>query len=254
MLRFIKAATATLAAVLLTALSSNSKVWAATVFAGDSLGTFGTPTVDAAVDANATFSIENPNAQTESFLLGEPGDGSVPNKLTFIGTTFSTAPEQVFSVGTLSYLNGQTFKGTNVSNVPLGVNLTFLQPVLTQQRFDYSFAFSLTPNRDRDSSADSLTLSENPTPRPLEIEQAKYSLEILGFSLDNGATFTRDLQVSEDQVANGILFAQIRLASIAAEPTAPAAPTDIPEPAVGQALLLLGITTTLLKRARPASA
>ncbi len=247
MLHSINVAMATLAAVLLTALSPNPKAWAAG-FIGSSNGTFGTPIIDPSVDSEPTFSIENPDAQTESFILGEPGNGSMPNKLTFTGTTFSAIPEQVFSVGALSYLNGQTFSGTNVSSVPLSVNLNFLQPAMTQQTFEYSFAFNLTPNSDQGSSADSLTLSSSSAPRTFEIEQKKYSLEILGFSLDNGASFTQDFQVPEDQVANGILFAQIKLASMPSEPTEPANPTDIPEPAMLQAMLLLGLTTLLSKR------
>jgi hypothetical protein len=254
MLHFINIATATLAAVLLTALSPSSKAWAATLFTGSSYGAFGTPVIDTVIDSNATFSIEKPNAQSESFILGEPGDGSMPNKLTFVGTTFSAIPEQVFSVGSLSYLNGQTFSGTNVSSVPLGVRLNFLQPAPTQQQFEYSFAFNLTPNSDQSSSADSLTLSKNPAPQTFEFEQAKYNLEILGFSIDNGVTFTRDFQVPEDQIADGVLLAQIKLASLSGSPTEPENPQDIPEPAMLQAILLLGATTVLLKRSRMASA
>jgi hypothetical protein len=260
MLHFINVATATLAAVLLTAISSSPKAWAATVFTGSSFtgsshGAFGTPVIDTLIDANATFSIEKPNAQSESFILGEPGNGSMPNKLTFVGTTFSTMPEQVFSVGSLSYLNGQTFSGTNVSSVPLGVSLNFLQPGPTQQQFQYSFAFNLTPNSDQSSSADNLTLSENPAPQTFEFEQAKYNLKILGFSVDNGVTFTRDFQVPEDQIANGVLLAQIKLASLSSSPIEPEKPQDIPEPALLQALLLVGATTVVLrKRTRIASA
>ncbi len=247
MLHFIKATTATLAAVLLTALSPSSKAWA-TVFTGSSNGTFGTPIIDPAIDTNATFSIEKPNAQTESFILGEPGNGSMPNKLTFIGENFSTIPGQIFSIGSLSYLNGQTFSGTNVSSVPLSVDLNFLQPAMAQQKFEYSFAFNLTPNSEQSSSADTLTLSNNPTPRTFEIEQAKYSLEVLGFSLDNGTSFTQDFQVPEDQVANGFLFAQIKLAAMSNGPTTPSNPEDIPEPAMLQALLLVSATTLLMRR------
>jgi hypothetical protein len=253
MLHFIQATTATLAAVLLTALLPSSKAWA-TTFTGSSNGTFGTPVIDTAIDSNATFSIEKPDSQTESFILGEPGNGSVPNKLTFAGTTFSTVPEQIFSVGSLSYLNGQTFSGTNVSSVPLSVAFNFLQPAMAQQKFEYNFTFNLTPNTDQSSSADSLTLSNNPAPRTFEIEQAKYSLEVLGFSLDNGTTFTQNFQVPEDQVANGLLFAQIKLASMSNGPTEPNTPTDIPEPAMLQALMLLGVTTLLMKRTKIAPA
>ncbi len=219
---------------------------------GGSNGEFGTPVVNPVVDDEATFSVEKPDSETESFILGEPGEGSMPNKLTFIEKSFAAIPDQIFSVGSLSYLNGQTFSGTNVSSVPISINLSFLKPAQAQQfeyGFMYSFIYNLTPNADTTSSADSLTISENPAPQTFTLAQETYSLEILGFSPDNGTTFTRRFQVPEDQTIDSTLFAQIRLKeSMPTSPMQPTAPTDVPEPAFLSGLVVLGGAIALRKK------
>ncbi|MGB3300073.1 MAG: choice-of-anchor K domain-containing protein [Phormidesmis sp.] len=265
---FANVASATFVAILITALSPSSKAWAATLFMGDSNGTFGSPTIDSSVDSAATFSIEKPNSETESFVSGEPGDGSMPNKLTFVRRSFSALPNQAFSIGSLSYLNGQTFSGTNVSSVPISISLNLLEPAQTQQ-FEYSFMFNLTPNADTHSSADSLTISDNPTPQAFTLAQETYQLKVLGFSADNGVTFTRQFQVPEDQAINSVLFAQIEKEDSMPEPPTkptepespiqqptepteppvqPTEPTEVPEPVLLSGLLAGGSVILLKKR------
>ncbi len=254
MLHSVKFALATLVAVLLSALSPSAQVWAAVIISGSSSGSFGTPLIDSSVDFESVFSIEKPDDQTETFTLGEPGEGSMPNQLTFVGKDFSATNDQVFSVGSLTYLNGQTFSGTNASSVPLGVNINLLQPTRSQQQFEYRFAFNLTPNTDSSSSADRLTISENPSPQIFAVEQDTYSIEILGFSPDDGATFTRSFQIPEDQSIDSTLFAKIKRSSMAGngsenddsgidgsgiDGSESGQPTDVPEPAAIAGLLVI---------------
>ena len=237
-------------ALLLTALLPSSKAWAATFFMGGSSGEFGAPVVDPSVDTEATFSVEKPNSETDSFISGEPGEGSMPNKLTFTKKSFAAIPDQIFSIGSLSYRNGQTFSGTNVSSVPISINLSLSEPAQTQQ-FEYSFMFNLTPNADASSSADSLTISENPAPQTFAIAQEIYSLKVLGFSPDSGVTFTRRFQVPEDQAIDSTLFAQIkREGSVPESPMQPTNPTDVPEPAFLSGLAVLGSAILLKKKQR----
>ena len=248
-------ASATSTALLLTALLPSSKAWAATFFMGGSTGEFGTPVVDPSVDTEATFSVQKPDAETESFVSGEAGDGSMPNKLTFTKKSFSAIPDQIFSVGNLSYLNGQTFSGTNVSSVPISINLSLLEPTKTQQQFEYSFTFNLTPNADISTSADSLTISKNPAPQTFTLAQETYSVKVLGFSPDNGVTFIRRFQVPEDQAIDSTLFAQIKQEeSIPNSPAQPTDPTDVPEPAFLSGLMVLGGTILLKKKQQLSSA
>lgn len=108
--------------------------------------------------------------------------------------------------------------------------------------------FSLTPNTDS-SSADSLTISENPAPQTFTLAQETYSLEVLGFSPDNGVTFTRRFQIPEDQAIDSTLFAQIkREGSIPENPMQPTEPTDVPEPAFLSGLVVLGGAIALRKK------
>ena len=239
MLHSIKFASATLIAILLSALSPSAKVWAAVIVSGSSNGSFGTPLIDPSIDSESVFSIEQPDLRTEIFTVGEPGEGSMSNKLTFTGIDFSANSDQAFSIGNLTYLNGQTFSGTNVSSVPLGVGINLLQPAQTQQQFEYRFAFNLTPNTDTGGSADSLSISENPSPQIFTVGQETYSVEILGFSPDDGATFARSFQVPEDQSIDGSLFAKVKLASMTGGGPRNEQPTDIPEPTAIAGLLVI---------------
>lgn len=230
-----------LAATVLTMLLPAANAQAAILFSGSSRGTFGEPLVDPSIDSEATFRVENPTPQTEAFLLGAPGPDSVPNQLAFTGEEFSVATQQSFSVGTLTYQNGQTFQGTNVSGVPLSISLNLAQPSQAQRSFDYQFTFSLTPNIEQVSSADNLVISENPDPQSFSIGEESFSIELLGFSSDNGATFTRSLQVAEDQSISSILFAQIEAESVTiGQPESPnGQPIEVPEPALLSGLFVI---------------
>ena len=246
MLHTLNLVKAVFLAAVLTALLPAANARATTLFTGDSRGTFGAPFVDPSVDSEATFRVENPSPRTESFLLGEPGPDSTPNQLSFTGRAFSALLQQSFSVGTLTYRNGQTFAGTNVSGVPLSISLNLTEPSQAQRSFDYQFMFDLTPNTDQVGSADRLVISENPTSQSFLIQDTSFSIELLGFSSDSGNTFTRSLQVAEDQSASSTLFAQIKAEQIDVEqPMPPQQPTEVPEPALLAGLMVLSAAARL---------
>jgi hypothetical protein len=239
MLHSVKLASATLAAILLAAISPNAQAWASTLYTGNSRGTFATPRIDPLIDPNATFSIDTPDSQTEVLTLGKPGPASMPNQLTFSGQSFSPLVDEPFSIGRLTYFNGQTFQGTNVSGVLLNLSISILQPAQVQQQFAYNFAFDLTPNTNAPNDDDQLSIFNNPAPQSFSVDKAVYNFELLGLSLDNGNTFTQKLQVPEDQAASGLLFARIKLASMSGETPQP---RPVPEPASSLSLLALGVT------------
>lgn len=245
-LAFVRAA---LTATVLAALFPITQAQAAALFAGDSRGSFGAPLVDPSIDSEATFRVENPDSKTEAFLLGAPGPDSTPNQLSFTGQTFSVPSESAFSVGSLTYRNGQTFQGTNVSSVPLSISLNLSQPSQLQRSFDYQFTFSLTPNTDQTGSADSLIVSKNPAPQAFSIQDSDFSVELLGFSADNGETFTRSFQVPEDNSISSTLFAQISSTDdgiiIPGDQ-----PTKVPEPSIFAGLLLAGAAMRLSRSDR----
>ena len=203
---------------------------AATLFLGDSSGTFNSPSIDQAVDPEATFSTEKPNPQSETFVLGRPDDRSMPNKLTFWSNSFAATSEQAFAVGNLTYFNGQTFSGTHVSSVPLSIQLNLTQPAQAQRQFEYTFGFDLTPNTDLDGSADRLLVSDNPAAQTFAFDQAVYSLSLLGFSADGGATFARSFQVPEEMTTSSQLYAQIKQISPEHATDKPTVPLPSPTP------------------------
>ncbi|MEM6451416.1 MAG: choice-of-anchor K domain-containing protein [Cyanobacteria bacterium P01_D01_bin.105] len=249
MLHSIRLARVAFAAVFFTTVLPSAGASAARLIVGESRATFGSPVIDPAVDSEATFQVENsPNADTETFVLGEPGPNSTPNRLSFSGQPFSSATQQPFSIGQLTYLNGQTFEGTHVSSVPLGISLNFSQPFQGQRNFGYDFTFDFTPNADPANSADNLFVSENPASQTLAIQEESFSLELLGFSDDDGNTFARSFQIPEDQSIRSELFARVKPVSVdVAFPieTPPDRPTEIPEPTILSGLLVLGIAMRL---------
>lgn len=237
-----------LAATAILACIPTHNVQAATLFVGSSRGTFGTPLVDPSIDAEATFRTETPNLLTELFFLGEPGPDSTPNQLSFTSQNFSVPSQEPFSIGTLTYRNGQTFQGTNVSSVPLNVSLNLIQPSQTQRDFDYRFTFSLTPNVEDSDSADRLTISENPAPQILSTQEGAFRIELLGFSLNAGTTFTRNFQISEDQSVSSTLFAQIQPEVIQQpDDVDPKQPMQVPEPSLITGFLMLCAALKLRK-------
>lgn len=217
--------------------SANSEASNNIRFGGSSIGRFGPPDIDEAIDPDAMFSVERPAFDTEVFVLGEPGPDSMPNRLTFSGNRFDAGLDQVFSVGTLSYLNGQTFEGTNVSSVPLEISLSLTEPADHGFDVDYRFGFDLTPNVGEADSADQLTISERPEEHRFSVDEQDYQLDVLGFSQDRGATFVSSLQVPEDSTTQSLLFAQMRLVASGINDDTP---TEVPEPSVLAGLLMIG--------------
>ena len=180
--------------------------------------------------------------------MREPGPNSTPNRLSFTGQAFSVDTQQPFSIGQLTYLNGQTFEGTHVSEVPLDISLNFAQPSQAQRNVSYDFTFDFTPNADPASSADKLFVSGNPVLQPLSVQDDAFDLELLGFSNDDGRTFTRSFQIPEDQSIRSTLFARVKttppeVGFPVVPPIEP--PAEIPEPAILSGLLVLGIALRL---------
>lgn len=240
----LRSTTAAVIAVGLSFLSANTSALAAVTFTGSSSSFFGPPKINLEQDPNATFSIDSPTPGSTRFTLGKPGDSSQPNRLTFTQSDFTTTGNTPFSIGDLAFFNGQTFDGTNVSSVPLNIELGLNAIPQSRYPFQYQLAFDLTLNNTEnyDSEADSLAILDTTRIQSFDFEQNTYELNLLGFSQDGGQTFARSLQVSEDQTASSTLFAQITLAAI--DSNRP--PTDIPEPALLSTYLLLG--SLLLKK------
>ena len=221
---------------------------AATNFSGTSSGSFGLPEIDLDRDPNPTFSVERTAIGSTTFTLGQPGESSRPSQLTFTQTSFTAIEDDPFSVGEISFFNGQTFDGTNVSGVPLNVELILDSVSRSPYQFQYQFNFDLTLNdaANYDGDADIVAIVDRTQTQPFNFEQKTYELALLGFSQDEGSTFAQSLSAFEDRVVTSTLFAQIELAAINAANN-PA--TDIPEPPLLAALLAFGSTLLIERRA-----
>jgi hypothetical protein len=90
---------------------------------------------------------------TNSFSWREAVPGSTPGSLSFSRSSFAPAPGETFKLETLTYLNGTTVRGTDVSSVGLDIVLSFNTP---GENFIYHDRLSInnTPNNTDDLVTD----------------------------------------------------------------------------------------------------
>ncbi len=131
-----------------------------------------------------------------SFNWGEPSSdlfGSQSN-LTFVGNSFSPSAGEIFKLGTLTYHNGATISGTDVTGIELDIPLNFDN---TSRNFSYHTSLSInntlnigTPISTPEGNADIVSFLGNTFP---------YTFHVL-----EGATASVDLMVkltpTEDQL------------------------------------------------------
>jgi hypothetical protein len=116
--------------------------------AGTSTGTFLDPTP---LCPPATCS----GIGTNSFSWGEANSsGDTASSLSFTGSSFAPASGETFKLGTLTYHNGATRSGTDVSSVGLDITLSF--NTVPENDFTYHERLSInnTPNSTGDPVAD----------------------------------------------------------------------------------------------------
>ena len=250
MLHFFRATTTATIAVIFSMIATANIATSAAAFSfeGETSGSFGLPEIDPNQDPNPTFSVESLAPGNTRFTLGQPGEDSRPNHLAFTAASFTATENEPFSVGEIAFFNGQTFDGTNVSGVPLNIELSLDSVSQSPYQFQYQFEFDLTLNNtdNYDDDADFVAIEDETQTYSFDFEQTSYELAFLGFSQNNGETYNQPLRALEDQTVSSTLFAQIKLAAIDAANN-PA--TDIPEPALITACLALGSTLLLKRRA-----
>lgn len=97
---------------------------------------------------------------TSTILFGDGnGFGTGPSSLSFAGTGFSTPAEASFSLGSLTYFNGTTVAGTEMTSVNLNVQLSFTSPSGLTENFVYPLTITMTPNTGTaEQNADFVTL------------------------------------------------------------------------------------------------
>ncbi|MBO3461058.1 choice-of-anchor K domain-containing protein [Aetokthonos hydrillicola Thurmond2011] len=227
------AVVSTLAVTAVTALGFTNQAQALT-FSGSSAGRWGTPTAGS-INTNPVYT----GVGTNSFTWGQaipddPNFGTPPNQLTFTGQSFSTETDSVFKVGQLAYFNGTVPEGTNVNSVPLNLRVSFNDPVSVNKVFDFNFNLVNTPNTSANplDNADYVLITRNVSNSTFTFDDGQYTLELIGFSQDDGKTNVNDFRVLEGERTTANLFAKITKVS---------SRRQVPEPTHIIGLSVLGI-------------
>lgn len=222
----------------LTSLALANSVQAAPPFTGNSSGTWGTP-------VPSTPNIVFTGVGTNTFTSGVPaGFGTGPNSLNFIGNAFSTNFDTPFQIGNLTYFNGTTAIGTTPDSVPLNVLLAFTDPSGLNENFNFSFNLIDTPNVGTpDENADFVFPPNSFSSTSFNFDGQDYTLQLLGFSKDDGTTLVNEFRVRESETDTASLYARITVN-----------PRTTPEPSSIQALFsIVGIGALIGMRKKLAS-
>lgn len=182
------------------------------VFAGGTDGLFRDPTpVGAVTDGEGT----------DTFLWGDPGDyGTGSNWMHFAASNFQVVPNQVFSLGRLSYFNGTTVTGTAASTVVLDVNVSLTSPgSFSDQTFPYDLRMVTTTNTGNPTAdADFVLLNVPRLPKRIVLGEGgdKIGLEVLGFAnvAGGGFVYQNQFRVLEGRSASAALLGRFVLPDV----------------------------------------
>ena len=173
-------------------------------FAGFFNGKWGEPTPG----AENNFPVFG-GVNTHSFKWGED-PVTFRNELNFIINSFSTEVNQNFKIGDLTYFNGSVNIGTNVESVPLSIELELYDPTRITGTFEFDFNLVSTPGSDDpEADADFVIPVNEISSGSFEYEGEDYTIRLLGFSQDNGQTFTEEFSALENSITTAGLYAKI---------------------------------------------
>lgn len=167
------------------------------VFSVKTSGTF--------INGSNKFSLGTPLTDTEGFVTfeGKPDNFWIGEKIPF-------------SLGTMTYQNGQTVAGSEPEgDFPLQIELTISNPLEETQTFTQTFTFLLnnevTDNTTGDPvlDGDRLLFSEQISREQFEYQGKEYTVDLFGFSRDGGQDFVGQFDSPEDSTATADLFAKI---------------------------------------------
>lgn len=171
--------------------------------------------------ASGTFvnplpNVNNSGAGTSTFRWGHAASlGDVRNRLKFTGTSFNTATETDFLLGTLEFRNGTVLNEPLPSTVDLSVALNFTTPPAgALPPSNFTLGLYSTPNTGTpDQNADYVYLPSAFSTTTFTIGSTVYTLQILGFRnivgdgyLNSSAT---ELHVREDGTATAELWGRV---------------------------------------------
>jgi hypothetical protein len=177
---------------------------------GTSSGQFGLPASSA---PSIVVSLSNEAGGTNNRLTwGTPVPGSFSNFVQFDGAAFSTTSGSVFNLGSLTYRNGTTdADSTFDGDFPLSIGLNFTAPAGINKTFSFLFNILNTPNTgDSIANADRLRFSTaGLTTDTFSVDGINYTLRLLGFSTNGGATIVNEFLSPEESTAQANLYGEI---------------------------------------------
>jgi hypothetical protein len=173
------------------------------IFAGQSSGTWNDPTPEDAVFTGVG---------TNHFTWGVPTD--TPNgsssSVTFDGTSFYTEEQSSFKLGSLTFYNGTTKKGTSIKSVDLSIDIDFTDPYTGEELFSFTFSVFNTNNvGDPWTDADYLYFPDSYPDTSFQYQDENYNLRLLGFSQDEGVNILEQFHVLEGESTEADLYAHV---------------------------------------------
>jgi hypothetical protein len=197
-------------AVIGTVLGFSSQAQALS-FSGTSSGTWGEPT-PGSINTKPVFTGVNTNSFTWGELIpNDPTFNTPQNQLIFTGKSFSAEKDSLFKIGDLTYFNGTVPRGTNVDSVPLNLHVSFKNLVDVSEVFNFDFHLVNTENLSKNpwNNADYVYPKRNFGDRSFTYSGKKYTLELIGFSQDDGVTSVSQFNVLEGEQTTAAIFAKI---------------------------------------------
>ncbi|NJL49234.1 MAG: PTPA-CTERM sorting domain-containing protein [Leptolyngbyaceae cyanobacterium SM2_5_2] len=206
-------------------------------FTGTASGQFGLPV---ATGFGADVALSHESGGTNNRLTwGVPISESFSNFVQFDGEgSFSASVDSIFKVGNLTYRNGTTLASTGFDgDFPLSIQLSFTNPSGINESFSYLFNILNTDNSTGDPVLDGDVLrfsAAGLSNSSFTVGSTSYTLTLLGFAADDGATLINQFNSPEGATATAGLYGKIT--AVPVEPPAP-----IPTPALLPSLVTMGV-------------
>ncbi len=195
-------------------------------------------------DGNNKFcSNSNTNCQfvngvgTSLFSWGEPAANIPPyqpNKLRFLGNSFSADVGSWFALGSLEYFNGIIYADTNIKRVTLNLDLSFGDNNEVSKLLPISFDLENTENKAENikdpENADYIDINTASAKTSFQLNQISYQLDI--------SPVRRISAIEGEQAARTYLYGRV---SSPNRPDSIPPKTDVPEPSTIVGSLLAGM-------------
>jgi hypothetical protein len=161
-------------------------------------------------ESDDVYSVDNSDSGgVASFNWGIPQSTDFDNQFTFDGVGsdgdpgWVTSEETPFLIGDFSYRNGSTVFSVGIVGVDLTIFLSVTSPLGVDDTYAFPFSITNTPNTTGDPvlDADIVNITNPFSTTAFNYDGIDYTLALLGFSSDGGATMRTDFSSPEGATA-----------------------------------------------------